>query len=200
MYKEDEDKTQKKYVILRTLGKGSFGKVKEAIHVTSGEKIAIKILEKVKIKKDDDLVRIRREINILSKVQHPNIIQLYEVRAGSADHRDREVLLLRHGVRAERRALVLHREAKKAPTGLTQTVRTRSLQALPRAGVSRRVLAQDRLCAQRHKTFEHPHRRRLEPQANRLRLGQPVHRGGEVEDFLWLAVLRCTGGTAVLTR
>lgn len=75
----DEDKTQKKYIILRTLGKGSFGKVKEAIHVLSGEKIAIKILEKVKIKKEDDLVRIRREINILSKVQHPNIIQLYEV-------------------------------------------------------------------------------------------------------------------------
>lgn len=64
---------------MRTLGKGSFGKVKEAIHVLSGEKIAIKILEKQKIKKEDDLVRIRREINILSKVQHPNIIQLYEV-------------------------------------------------------------------------------------------------------------------------
>ena len=30
-------------------------------------------------RKEDDLVRIRREINILSKVQHPNIIQLYEV-------------------------------------------------------------------------------------------------------------------------
>lgn len=75
----DDDKSQKKYIILRTLGKGSFGKVKEAIHVLSGEKIAIKILEKIKIKKEDDLVRIRREINILSKVQHPNIIQLYEV-------------------------------------------------------------------------------------------------------------------------
>ena len=79
MDKDDDDKSQKKYIILRTLGKGSFGKVKEAIHVLSGEKIAIKILEKQKIKKDDDLVRIRREINILSKVQHPNIIQLYEV-------------------------------------------------------------------------------------------------------------------------
>lgn len=79
MQREEEDKSQKKYVILRTLGKGSFGKVKEAIHVLSGEKIAIKILEKQKIKKEDDNVRIRREINILSKVQHSNIIQLYEV-------------------------------------------------------------------------------------------------------------------------
>lgn len=45
----------------------------------SDEKIAIKILEKARIKKDDDLVRIKREINILTKVHHPNIIQLYEV-------------------------------------------------------------------------------------------------------------------------
>lgn len=44
----------KKYVILRTLGKGSFGKVKEAIHVASGEKIAIKILEKGRIRNHKD--------------------------------------------------------------------------------------------------------------------------------------------------
>jgi len=74
-----QDEKEKKYLILRTLGKGSFGKVKEALHVKSGEKIAIKILEKSRIKKEDDLLRIRREINILSKVNHSNIIQLYEV-------------------------------------------------------------------------------------------------------------------------
>lgn len=61
------------------MGKGSFGKVKEARHVISGEKLAIKILEKEKLKKEEDLVRIRREIDILSRVRHPNIIQLYEV-------------------------------------------------------------------------------------------------------------------------
>lgn len=64
---------------MRTLGKGSFGKVKEALHVISGEKIAIKILEKDKIKKEEDLMRVRREIEILKRVRHPNIIQLYEV-------------------------------------------------------------------------------------------------------------------------
>jgi len=69
----------KKYVILRTIGKGSFGKVKEALHVKTGEKIAIKILEKDRIKNDGDLVRIKREMEIHSKVHHPNIIQLYEV-------------------------------------------------------------------------------------------------------------------------
>lgn len=33
----------------KTLGKGTFGKVKLGIHVLSGEKVAIKILEKDKI-------------------------------------------------------------------------------------------------------------------------------------------------------
>src|SRR3990167_9406626 len=73
------DEANNKFIILRTLGKGSFGKVKEARHVISGEKIAIKILKKDMMKKEDDMMRIRREIDILRRVRHPNIIQLYEV-------------------------------------------------------------------------------------------------------------------------
>lgn len=68
----------KKYVILRSIGKGSFGHVKEAMHVISQEKIAIKILEKVKIHRQADLTRVEREMAILAKLTHPNIIQLYE--------------------------------------------------------------------------------------------------------------------------
>lgn len=74
-----DGENQKKFIIMRTLGKGSFGKVKLALHTPSGEKIAIKILEKEMIRKDEDLMRIRREIKILSQARHPNIIQLYEV-------------------------------------------------------------------------------------------------------------------------
>ncbi len=73
------EEPHKRFIIMRTLGKGSFGKVKLALHTASGEKVAIKVLEKAMIKKEDDLMRIRREIDILSKVRHPNIIQLYEV-------------------------------------------------------------------------------------------------------------------------
>lgn len=76
---QDKPDAKKKYQILGTLGTGSFGKVKEALHLLSGEKVAIKIMEKGRIKKEDDQDRIRREMNILSKVNHPNIIQLYEI-------------------------------------------------------------------------------------------------------------------------
>lgn len=42
-------------------------------------KVAIKILEKARIKEKKDIERISREIKILKKVRHPNVIQLYEV-------------------------------------------------------------------------------------------------------------------------
>lgn len=41
--------------------------------------VAIKILEKARIKEKKDIERISREIKILKKVRHPNVIQLYEV-------------------------------------------------------------------------------------------------------------------------
>lgn len=71
--------SNKTYIILRNLGEGSFGKVKEALHVLSQEKIAVKVIEKEKITAEDDKVRVKREIEILKKVRHPNIVQLYEV-------------------------------------------------------------------------------------------------------------------------
>ena len=48
-------------------------------HTITGELVAIKILEKDKIKDSADVERVTREINILKKVRHPNVIQLYEV-------------------------------------------------------------------------------------------------------------------------
>jgi 5'-AMP-activated protein kinase, catalytic alpha subunit len=41
--------------------------------------VAIKILEKDKIQDEGDKTRISREISILRKIRHPNIIQLYEI-------------------------------------------------------------------------------------------------------------------------
>jgi 5'-AMP-activated protein kinase catalytic alpha subunit len=50
-----------------------------AEHILTFEKVAIKILEKARIKDKKDIERISREIKILKKVRHPNVIQLYEV-------------------------------------------------------------------------------------------------------------------------
>jgi len=62
-----------------TLGKGTFGKVKLATHNLSGEKVAVKILEKDKIKDMSDIKRVNREISILKSINHPHIVKLYEI-------------------------------------------------------------------------------------------------------------------------
>ena len=64
----------------KSLGQGTFGKVRIGTHTITNEQVAIKILEKDKIKDKSDVERVTREINILKKVRHPNVIQLYEVR------------------------------------------------------------------------------------------------------------------------
>ncbi|MED6171211.1 SNF1- protein kinase catalytic subunit alpha kin10 [Stylosanthes scabra] len=67
------------YKLGKTLGIGSFGKVKIAEHVLTGHKVAIKILNRRKIKNMEMEEKVRREIKILRLFMHPHIIRLYEV-------------------------------------------------------------------------------------------------------------------------
>ena len=62
------------YTLGVTLGEGAFAKVKLATHNIIKEKIAIKIIDKYKLLKDEtDIHRIKREISILKKIRHNNI-------------------------------------------------------------------------------------------------------------------------------
>lgn len=90
------------YRLGKTLGIGAFGKVKRkfllrtkfsyetiyfnlysftqsiavAYHITTGLKVAVKILNKGKIKHMEMAEKVRREINILKMCTHPHIIRL----------------------------------------------------------------------------------------------------------------------------
>ena len=78
----DQDKKIKiigHYILGKTIGEGTFGKVKLGRHTLTDEKVAVKILEKERIKDVSDVERVAREIHILKLIRHPNIIQLYEV-------------------------------------------------------------------------------------------------------------------------
>ena len=66
------------YIITEQIGVGTFSKVTKAIHILTGEAVAVKILDKSKIKDEIDIERISREIEILKSISHPNISQLYE--------------------------------------------------------------------------------------------------------------------------
>jgi len=67
------------YSIGKVLGEGAYGKVLHATHIMTGHKVAVKTFEKAKLV---DLVarkRVSREIRILKYLDHPNIVQLFEV-------------------------------------------------------------------------------------------------------------------------
>ena len=64
------------YEVLKQLGKGGYGKVYQVKNKRTGEIRACKHLSKISIK---NLEKFEREINILKKSDHPNIIKLYEV-------------------------------------------------------------------------------------------------------------------------
>ena len=66
------------YMIAEQIGVGTFSKVTKGMHIITGEQVAIKILDKSKIKDDIDILHITREIEILKSIYHKNISQLYE--------------------------------------------------------------------------------------------------------------------------
>lgn len=68
-----------KYQVIRVLGEGSFGKVKLACHLTTGQKVALKIINRKTLAKSDMQGRIEREISYLRLLRHPHIIKLYDV-------------------------------------------------------------------------------------------------------------------------
>ncbi|KAI5290404.1 Protein kinase [Ascosphaera aggregata] len=67
------------YKIVRSLGEGSFGKVKLAVHSASGREVALKVISRRKLLSRDMVGRVEREIQYLQLLRHPHIIKLYTV-------------------------------------------------------------------------------------------------------------------------
>ncbi|KAF7690183.1 5'-AMP-activated protein kinase catalytic subunit alpha-2 isoform X1 [Silurus meridionalis] len=67
------------YILGDTLGVGTFGKVKIGEHQLTGHKVAVKILNRQKIRSLDVVGKIKREIQNLKLFRHPHIIKLYQV-------------------------------------------------------------------------------------------------------------------------
>uniref|UniRef100_A0A453FJN8 non-specific serine/threonine protein kinase n=1 Tax=Aegilops tauschii subsp. strangulata TaxID=200361 RepID=A0A453FJN8_AEGTS len=70
-----------RYELGRVLGKGTFAKVYHARHVQTGESVAIKVLDREKAVRSGLVSHIKREIAVLRRVRHPNIVHLFEVMA-----------------------------------------------------------------------------------------------------------------------
>jgi hypothetical protein len=75
------------YILLDTLGTGSYGEVRLCKDRTTDQLFAIKIISKEFLKKrkggnsnETYFEDIRREIAIMKKLKHPNVLRLFEVR------------------------------------------------------------------------------------------------------------------------
>lgn len=82
--KDGKDKEKKfikigNYVLKQTIGKGSFGKVKLAEHQLTKHAVAVKVLNRKKIRSLNMDNKVRREISIMKLFSHPHVIHLYEV-------------------------------------------------------------------------------------------------------------------------
>ena len=63
-----------KYKKLEKLGEGTYGVVYKAIHLETGDTVAIK---KIRLEKEDDGVPSTaiREISLLKNLRHPNVVE-----------------------------------------------------------------------------------------------------------------------------
>jgi len=68
----------KTYLLSRELGSGAFSVVKLGVNKVSGESVAVKIVSKKKLS-EEDLAALHTEISILTHLNHPHIIKLFEV-------------------------------------------------------------------------------------------------------------------------
>ncbi|KAL9235637.1 hypothetical protein vseg_010380 [Gypsophila vaccaria] len=72
---------QGKYELGRVLGQGTFARVYHARNVQTGKSVAMKVVGKEKVIKAKMMEQMKREISVMKRVKHPNIVELYEVMA-----------------------------------------------------------------------------------------------------------------------
>ena len=67
------------YEIKEIIGKGNFGKVLLGLSKKTGDKVAIKIIDKLKMNKFYNSEQVKREINVIKEMDHLNIVKIYKI-------------------------------------------------------------------------------------------------------------------------
>jgi len=135
-----------KFEILETLGQGAMGNVYRAHDPILDRPVALKTVSPALLTSQDTLARFRREARAAARLQHPNIVTIFEVGEVegthyiamelvegmdlaeamtpsdrfSLEHRVRLIVDVCHGLHFAHRMGVVHRDVKPANIRLTQ--------------------------------------------------------------------------------
>lgn len=133
----------REYEILEVIGKGGMGTVYRARHVYLDEERAIKVIHS-RLEGDKDIAeRFIREARILSKLRHPNLVQIHEF--GTLDEEDFFMVL--EMLRGES---VLHRLRRMGTIPIAEAIRivreaATGLQLAHQRGILHRDISPDNL-------------------------------------------------------
>ncbi len=78
LIKENKAPLKNFYKIEKKLGSGTFGKVYQVVHLPTKQKRAMKVVKVDTVNYQDDEQDFLKEIQLLSLLDHPNIIKIYE--------------------------------------------------------------------------------------------------------------------------
>jgi len=67
------------YELKEEIGKGAFSVVHLAVSIKTGEKVAVKIIDKKEASAEQDEKRMKTEVDILKRVKHQNIVGLKDI-------------------------------------------------------------------------------------------------------------------------
>src|ERR1022692_3834121 len=96
-------KVDGKYEVIKKIGEGGFGVVYHVKQIADGAEFALKISDTFGV--DDDIVkRMRREIRLMQKMNHPNVISVLDFGEGN-DSIYLVMPLAKHAVSKEIKAL-----------------------------------------------------------------------------------------------
>jgi serine/threonine protein kinase len=93
------------YTLLEQLGQGGMATVYKAYHTTLDRYVAIKVLHLAFLEDDNFLARFQREAKAVARLDHPNIIPVYDF----AEHEGRPFLVMKY-VEGETLKARLHRK------------------------------------------------------------------------------------------
>lgn len=68
-----------KYRVGRTIGEGSFAKVKLAVDTETGGTVAVKVIDRSTVLRNNLMYQVKREISAMKLLNHPNIVKIHEV-------------------------------------------------------------------------------------------------------------------------